>query len=80
VHFRAGKNIRSSTVRALLRAADCILQSMEGQSGADLGLSHDEPLDSFRIEAEGVQVIPVGKTNFLETRIVSQLRGNAGGE
>jgi hypothetical protein len=42
---------------------------------ADLGLSHDEPLDSFRIEAEGVQVIPVGKTNFLETRIVSQLRG-----
>lgn len=111
VHFRAGKNVRSSTVRTLLRAADCLRQSREGRGGwngqddtddnssaggvslskeeleqaaekfrADLGLSHDERLDSLRIEVEGVRVIPVGMTNCLDARTVSQLRGNAGGE
>lgn len=111
VHFRAGKNIRSSTVRALLRAADCLRQSIGGQGGwkeqhdtdedaaaasvslskeeleetaerfrTDLGLSHDEPLDSLRIEVDGAQVIPVGKTNHLDARIISQLRRDAGGE
>ncbi len=99
VHFRAGKNIRSSTVRALLRAAECLRQSIGGQGEwraqqgtddnvsaasvslskeeleeaakkfrADLGLTSDEPLDSLRIEVEGVQVIPVGKTNYLDAR------------
>ncbi len=111
VHFRAGKNIRSSTVRTLLRAADCLRQSMGGEGGwkghhdtddsaaaanvslskeeleetaeklrADLGLAHNKPLDSLRIEVEGVRVIPVGKTNCLDARIVSQLRRDAGGE
>ncbi len=111
VHFRAGKNIRSSTVRALLRAADRLRQSMGGQGGwkgqddtddnasggsvslskeeleqtaekfrVDLGLSHDEPLDSLRIEVKGVRVIPAGKMDCLDARIVSQFRGNAGGE
>jgi transcriptional regulator with XRE-family HTH domain len=111
VHFRAGKNIRSSTVRPLLKAADCVRQSMGGQgrgkgqhdtddnasaaSGslskeeleeaaerfrADLGLAHDEPLDSLRIEVDGIRVIPVGKTDCLDARTVSQLRRDAGGE
>jgi transcriptional regulator with XRE-family HTH domain len=111
VHFRAGKNIRSSTVRSLLKAADCVRQSMGGQgrgkgqhdtddnasaaSGslskeeleeaaerfrADLGLAHDEPLDSLRIEVDGIRVIPVGKTDCLDARTVSQLRRDAGGE
>jgi len=111
VHFRAGKNIRSSTVRTLLKAADSILHSMGRRSAsngrkdtdddasaesvslskeeleqtadkfrADLGLSRDEPLDSIRIEIEGVQVIQVGKADCLEARIVSQLKGSAGGE
>jgi hypothetical protein len=47
---------------------------------ADLGLIHDEPLDSLRIEVDGVQVISVGKTNYLDDRTVSQLRKNASGE
>lgn len=47
---------------------------------ADLGLERDEPLDSLRIEVEGVRVIPVGKTNCLDVRTVGQLRGNASGE
>jgi transcriptional regulator with XRE-family HTH domain/Zn-dependent peptidase ImmA (M78 family) len=111
VHFRAGKNIRSSTVRALLRAADCLRQSMGGQlprtdydsrddnasaAGvslskeeleqaaekfrADVGLASDEPLDSLRIEVDGVSLIPVGIANCLDAQIVNQLRGDAGGE
>jgi transcriptional regulator with XRE-family HTH domain len=111
VHFRAGKNIRSSTVRTLLRAADCLRQSMGAQGGSkvhddpddnastvsvslskeeleqiaekfrkDLGLAPDEPLDSLRIDVDGVRVIQVGKTNCLDARTVSQLRGNVGGE
>lgn len=111
VHFRAGKNIRSSTVHSLLRAAECLRQSL-GQQGsgkgrqesddnapaasvslskeeledtaerfrADLGLARDTPIDSLRIEVEGVRVIRVGQTNCLDARMVSRLRGDAGGE
>jgi transcriptional regulator with XRE-family HTH domain len=105
VHFRAGKNIRSSTVHTLLRAADCLRQSMGGQSSwkshddtddnvsadgvslskeeleqaaekfrTDLGLAHDEPLDSLRIEVDGVWVIPAGETNFEEAPAANGLR------
>lgn len=109
VHFRAGKNIRSSTVRALLKAADRLRQTRTGtwkdqpelddkgsvggvslskeeleqtaeRFRADLGLSPDEPLDSLRIEVQGVSVIPIGKTNCLDTQTVRHLRGNAGSE
>lgn len=111
VHFRAGKNIRSSTVRTLLSVADSLRQSMGSQTGSkgqfdrednasansvslskeeleqtaerfrvDLGLSRDEPLDSLRLEVEGVRVIPVGKANCLDGRTVNLLRGSAGGE
>lgn len=105
VHFRAGKNIRSSTVHTLLKAADSLHQSMgrEVRSDTDdqappvalplskeeleqtaenfrkdLGLSRDEPLDSLRIEVQGVQLIPVGKTNHLDHLTVNQLRGVSG--
>jgi Zn-dependent peptidase ImmA (M78 family) len=47
---------------------------------ADLGLARDEPMDSLRLEVEGLRVIPVGKTNCLDARTVNQLRGHAGGE
>lgn len=111
VHFRAGKNIRSSTVSTLLRAADRLRQTMGVQADgraqangadntptesvslskeelekaaekfrADLGLSPDEPLDSLRLEVDGIRVIPVGKTNCLDVRTVSQLRGSGGSE
>lgn len=112
VHFRAGKNIRSSTVRTLMRVADCLRKSMGGHDGwqdqhdtddqasaesdsiskeeleqiaekfrADLGLSHDKPLDSLRIEVDGVQVLPVGKEiDCLDARTVKRLRGDASGE
>lgn len=112
VHFRAGKNIRSSTVRTLLRVADCLRKSMGSHDGwqdqrdsddqasaesdsiskeeleqiaekfrADLRLSHDKPLDSLRIEVDGVQLIPVGKEmNCLDARTVKHLRGDASGE
>lgn len=110
VHFRAGKNVRSSTVRTLLKAAECLRQTLAvsahsaGQQEvddnaapsvslskeeleqaaekfrADLGLSQDEPVDSLRIEVDGVQVVPVGKTNCLDAQTVRHLRGVAGGE
>jgi transcriptional regulator with XRE-family HTH domain len=111
VHFRAAKNVRSSTVRTLLKAADCLRQTLgietewtgqhemedsasvvsvsltkeeleqtAGKFRADLGLSPDEPLDSLKVEVDGVQVIPVGQTNCLDARTVSHLRGNAGSE
>ena len=105
VHFRAGKNIRSSTVHTLLKAADSLHQSMGKQVRndtddqappvalplskeeleqtaenfrKDLGLSGDEPLDSLRIEVQGVQLIPIGKTNHLDHLTVNQLRGVSG--
>lgn len=111
VHFRAQKNIRSSTVRALLRAAECLRQSVGSQAHwtahydadeypaaasvslskeeleetaarfrSDLGLAEDEPIDSLRIAVAGVEVMPVGKTSGLDSRIVSKLQGDAGGE
>lgn len=111
VHFRAGKNIRSSTVSALLSAADCIRKSMGGQSSwdgqhesddhesddtdsiskeeleqiaekfrADLRLSHNDPIDSLRIEIDGVQVITAGETSCLDAKTVKQLKGQASSE
>jgi hypothetical protein len=111
VHFRAGKNVRSSTVRTLLRAADCLRKTVgsgaewtgqhdmeDNASGptlslskeeleqaadkfrADLGLLPDEPLDSLRVEVDGVRIIPVGKTNCLDPQTASQLRENDSGE
>lgn len=112
VHFRAGKNVRSSTVRTLLKAAECLretlatgahwsghedaddnpspppsvslskeeLEQAAEKFRADLGLAQDEPIDSLRIEVDGVQVVPVGKTNCLDAQTVKHLRGIARGE
>ncbi|HEY7302253.1 MAG TPA: XRE family transcriptional regulator [Xanthobacteraceae bacterium] len=111
VHFRAGRNIRSSTVHALLRAAESLRQEMGSQAvqtaqdkrddnsspgsvslskeeleqtaerfRTELGLSRDEPLDSLRLEVEGIEVIRVGQTNCIEDRLASELRGTSGGE
>lgn len=111
VHFRAGKNVRSSTVRTLLKAASCLRQTL-GNDGewtvqhdadenaspptvslskeeleqaaakfrADLGIAAANPLDSLRVEVDGVRVIPVRKTNCLDAHTVAYLRGSAGGE
>jgi transcriptional regulator with XRE-family HTH domain len=51
VHFRAGKNVRSSTVRTLLKAAECLRQSIDAQ--VDRG-RHDSKNDSAA--AEGVSL------------------------
>lgn len=109
VHFRAGRNVRSNTVRMLLQASECIRRSFGDQGRVsderdastteeavslskdelegiaerfrtDLGLGTDQPLDSLRIEVEGVHVVPLSKTNCLEAATVKQLRGDAGGE
>ena len=109
VHFRAAKNVRSSTVRVLLRAADCLRMSLESPATSkstetpddtapavslskeeleltaqkfreDLGLTHNQPLDSLRIEVEDIQVVSIRKANCLEDSIVRQLIGTAGSE
>ncbi|MDA9464733.1 helix-turn-helix domain-containing protein [Bradyrhizobium sp. CCBAU 53415] len=111
VHFRAGKNIQSSTVHTLLTAAERLVQSIGRPSNlraqeapednsptnsdwlskeeleqaaakfrADLGLSHNEALDSLRVEVDGVRVIPVGKADCLEARTINLLRGKVSGE
>lgn len=110
VHFRAGKNIQSPTVQALLEAADCLRRSL-GKSGdrnapaggedsasegtplskeeleriaekfrADLGLAEAEPIDSLKIEVEGVEVVRVGQTNCLDQETLDYLREGASGE
>ncbi|MBN9360905.1 MULTISPECIES: XRE family transcriptional regulator [unclassified Devosia] len=111
VHFRAGRNIRSSTVDALLGAAVCLRREMGAKDGwkhqedredrasgdgvslskeeleetaerfrSDLGLAHDDALDSLRIDVEGVQVVPIAKTTCIDTTTMGELRGNAGSE
>jgi transcriptional regulator with XRE-family HTH domain len=113
VHFRAAKNVRSATVQMLLKAADCLRQSMGAQIDpasrdrddhddtdftenvprskeeleeiaekfrADLGVSPEQRLDSLRVEADGVSVIPLGKTACLDARTTNALRGAAAGE
>jgi transcriptional regulator with XRE-family HTH domain len=108
VHFRAAKNVRSSTIQALLRAADSIRRealaevseadeepthlkstsndddpvalSKEELEGAaedfrkDLDLAPDEPLDSLRLNIEGVQVHRLTQTNYLETSLARKLQ------
>jgi transcriptional regulator with XRE-family HTH domain len=109
VHFRADRNVQSSTVRMLLGAADHLRRSHGGQgdwrkeeelSGsdstvalskddleetarrfrADLGLGEEEPLDSLRIEVDGIDVVSVSKTNFLDGETVRHLREKAHSE
>lgn len=104
VHFRAGRNVQSGTVRLLLRAADHLRRSAggsddweteEGLGGADtsvslskddleetasrfradLGLGEDDPLDSLRIEVDGIDIVPLSKTKFLDVETVRRLRG-----
>jgi transcriptional regulator with XRE-family HTH domain len=110
VHFRAGKNVPSSTVRALLKAAECLRQSLGRERGRsqdhkaesaspgslslskeeleraaaefrnDLQLLPSEPLDSLRLEVDGVQVVLVGKTDCLDSRTAKQLQRDAAGD
>jgi transcriptional regulator with XRE-family HTH domain len=111
VHFRAGKNIRSGTVKSLLRAADCLraeltdadVQTEQAESDElptsagislskeeleqtaekfrkDLGLKRDEPLDSLKLEVDGVTVVRVSETNCLSRDIIKRLRAEAVGE
>lgn len=110
VHFRAGKNARSATVQALLRAAECLKQSMEeplsddapsGTVGADhepvslskeeleqtaeqfrkeLGLRSDQPLESLRLDVEGVNIVKLRETNCLDSATVRRLSVDASNE
>ncbi|MDI1328342.1 MAG: XRE family transcriptional regulator [Brevundimonas sp.] len=110
VHFRAGKNIQSPTVQALLEAADCLrrslgkvddrtahvavedsasesaplskdeLEQIAYKFRADLGLAEAQPIDSLKIEVEGVEVVRAGQTNCLDQKTVDYLRERASGE
>ena len=40
----------------------------------DLGLLPDQPLDSLKIEIEGVHVYGLSQTNFLEAALVRKLQ------
>ena len=52
VHFRAGKNIRSSTVRALLHAADCLRKNLTSETN-----SHSRP----EADDQGPSVVSLSK-------------------
>lgn len=110
VHFRAAKNAQSTTVRTLLKAADCLRRSLGGHNARrsaeetsdnaseavtlskeeleqtaerfreDLGLAADQPLDSLRIEVEGVSVIAASRSDCLEPSLKAALLGGASGE
>ena len=111
VHFRAGKNIQSGTVKYLLRAADCLWANLAsvlderspmdtGDTTAaanthltkevreqiaekfrkDLGLKDDMPLDSLKLEVDGVQVLRVSDTDCLSPDVVNRLRFAAASE
>jgi len=45
VHFRAGKNVASPTVQALLNAGTCLKRAMSGQTTEDDEFSRTRPLD-----------------------------------
>jgi transcriptional regulator with XRE-family HTH domain len=111
VHFRAGKNIGSTTVRTLLKASDSIRKSFsadpddgfqhpaneslapEGVSLSkeeleniaekfrqDLGLDEADPVESLRIEIDGVRTILVRKADFLDPQLKKVLTGQANTE
>lgn len=105
VHFRAGKNARSSTVQTLLTAAECIkrahsAEEPEGQGNRpadhaplsltkeeleataeqfrkDLKLKDGAPLDSLKLDVEGVEVIKLTQTNCLDAATIKRLRTEA---
>lgn len=110
VHFRAGKNVQSSTVRMLLQVAECLKREAKGNDRPendrnygsqrvsehdslalskdelertahkfreDLALKEDDPLDSLRLEVEGVKVIRIGQQNCLNPTAVRKLRFDA---
>lgn len=105
VHFRAAKNVRSFTVQALLRAAECLkrnaahpdtgeLASHVGEHAAvslskdeleraaetfreDLGLQDHQPLDSLRLEIEGVEIMPLRQTQCVDADTVKKLSTDA---
>lgn len=107
VHFRAGKNARSSTVRTLLRAADCLRRSLRTEEDdddeeerevieheavslskeeleraaerfrKDLGLREDQPLESLRLDVEGVEILKLRQTAYLDENTVRKLSTEA---
>lgn len=101
VHFRAGKNVRSTTVQALLQAAGCLkrdanppvahdppsntaeqpavslskeeLERTAEKFRKDLGLEDFEPLDSLRLDIEGVEIKRIQQTRCIESATVKKL-------
>lgn len=107
VHFRAAKNVRSSTVQTLLHAAECLkrnrpnpltestslpvsaaehqpvslskeeLERTAERFRKDLGMSEQEPLDSLRLDVEGVDIVRLTETNCLDGQTVRRLSTQA---
>jgi Zn-dependent peptidase ImmA (M78 family) len=112
VHFRAAKNVQSSTIQTLLRAADGIrrealagadederlfpksssnddevvalskeeLEHVAEKFRKDLHLASDQPLDSLKLEVEGITVYKLTQTSLLEAGLVYKLRTNSSSE
>jgi transcriptional regulator with XRE-family HTH domain len=109
VHFRAAKNVQSSTVQGLLRAAEAIrhdalsgreknnrslpkpsssddeivalskdeLEKTAEKFRRDLDISQEAPLDSLKLEIEGIRVHRLTLTKFLDAALVRKLRGES---
>ena len=105
VHFRAAKNVRSTTVQTLLVAAECLKRSMAEDEAEhpsskandheavslskedlersaekfrkDLKLGPEDPLDSLRLEIEGVDIVRLRETNCLDAATVKRLSTDA---
>jgi transcriptional regulator with XRE-family HTH domain/DNA-directed RNA polymerase specialized sigma24 family protein len=105
VHFRAMKNVQSSTVQALLNAADCLkeafgkgldnvgapasgdesypelskdqLEEIAGNLRRDLNINTEDPLDSLRVNVEGVRVIKLTNCECLDARTRRRLEHEA---
>jgi transcriptional regulator with XRE-family HTH domain len=108
VHFRAAKNVQSSTVQGLLKAAEAIrrdalsgtenddklpkpsssedeivalskdeLEKTAEKFRRDLEISQDQPLDSLKLEIEGIRVHRLTLTKFLDAALVRKLRGES---
>lgn len=106
VHFRAGKNVRSATVQALLRAAESLrssmgttthrkefddyenvlvsdpislskedLETIAEKFRLDLGLSPIQPLDSLKLQVEGVTIVKLSSFVSLKEEIMYLLSG-----
>lgn len=75
VHFRAGKNVRSTTVKTLLRAADCLKQALHSPDAqADGPLFDHKPISLSKEELEDTAERFRSDLNLAEDRPLDSLK------